>query len=273
MFTTYLDRDGRQTPHVLPLQNMDQGDKVIINFDGIVGVATVSSKVLDFPMSEEFALATNKYESKFQRPKSAQWMAGMKGLRVNASFEPLSSKIKYQNFAPQILKAQAESAGKRQPFDVNSNANQGTFYYLDMPLARLLMEIIGQPLPVILGSGRASPVPEVPGPYLAKFASHEIRPEQSEFRELMLKIWKKCPVTGIRNPALLDAAHFEDWRHHNGESAGMLLNPLIHRAVDRDIMEIRLDPSGKKWIVRVNVDHDPYIKQFDRMEFPNPLSL
>lgn len=271
MFTTYRDREGVPSPNVPPLENMGPGDMVIINLEGLVGVARVISKVPDFPMTEEFAFATNKLEGRFRRPESAQWMAGMKGLRVNVTYEPLPSKIRYQDFAPQILKAQAECPNSRQPFDVNGNANQGTFYWLDLPLARVLMEIIGRPLPAIPGPPPTRP--EAPGPYVAKFASREIRPEQSAFRDLMLKIWKKCPVTEIRNPALLDAAHFEDWRHHNGENAGMLLNPLIHRAVDRDIIEIKLDPSGKKWRVRVLVKDDPYINQFDRMEFPNPLVL
>jgi len=271
MFTTYVDRDGTPSPNVPPLQNMEYGDTVIINLEGLVGVAKVISKVPDFPMSKEFAFATNKLEGRFRRPESAQWMAGMKGLRVNATYEPLKSKIRYQDFAPQILKAQAECPSPRQPFDVNGNANQGTFYWLDMPLARALMEMIGRPLPVI--SGPPSTPPEEPGPYVAKFASRVARPEQSAFRDLMLKIWKKCPVTGIRNPELLDAAHFADWRYHNGEDAGMLLNPLIHRAVDRDVLQIKLDPSGKRWVVRVLVKDDQYLNQFDRMDFPNPLAL
>lgn len=271
MFTTYLDRDGAPTPNVPPLENMESGDTVIINLDGLVGVAKVTSKVPDFPMTEEFAIATNKLEGRLRRPESAQWMAGMKGLRVNAAYEPLPFKIRYQDFSQQILKAQGEFPNSRQPFDVNGNANQGTFYWLNMPLTRVLLEIIGRPLPTTPGLPPLPP--EAPGPYVAKFASREIRPEQSAFRDLMLKIWKKCPVTGIQNPALLDAAHFEDWRHHNDESAGMLLNPLIHRAVDREIMEIRLDPSCKKWRVRVLVKDDSYINQFDRMEFPNPLAF
>jgi len=270
MFTTYFDRDGVKTPNVAPLENMEPGDTVIINLEGLIGIAKVISKVPDFPMTKEFAFATNKLEGRFRRPESAQWMAGMKGLRVNAAYEPLASKIRYQDFAVQILKAQAESPHSRQPFDINGNANQGTFYWLDMPLARVLLEIIGRPLPPIPS---LPPSPPTPGPYVAKFASREIRPEQSAFRDLMIKIWKKCPVTGIRNPSLLDAAHFEDWRYHNGETAGMLLNPLIHRAVDREIIEIKLDSSCKKWLVRVLVKDDPYINQFDRMEFPNPLAL
>lgn len=271
MFTTYLDRDGVRTPNVLPLENMAPGDTVIINFDGLVGTAKVISKVPDFPMTKEFAFATNTLEGRFHKSESAQWMAGMKGLRVNATYEPLPSKIRYQDFAAQILKAQAESSRSRRPFDVNGNANQGTFYWLDMPLARVLLEIVGRPLPTIPGT--PTPPPETHGPYVARFASRLIRPEQSAFRDLMLKIWKKCPVTGIQNPALLDAAHFEDWRYHNGESAGMLLNTLIHRAVDREVMEIKLDPSGKKWRVSVLVKDDVYINQFDRAEFPNPLAL
>lgn len=271
MFTTYLDRDGVTSPNVPPLQNMAPGDTVIINLDGLVGIASVISKVPDFPMTKEFAFATNILEGRFRRPESAQWMAGMKGLRVNAAYEPLPSKIRYQDFAQQILKAQAESPKLRQPFDVHGNANQGTFYWLDIPLARVLLEIIGRPLPAI--PGLLSSPAETVGPYVAKFTSREIRPEQSAFRDLMLKTWKKCPVTGIQNPALLDAAHFEDWRHHNDESAGMLLNPLIHRAVDREIMEIKLDPSFKKWRIHVLVKDDPYINQFDRMEFPNPLAV
>ncbi|MNL82625.1 hypothetical protein D3C87_2100430 [compost metagenome] len=53
----------------------------------------------------------------------------------------------------------------------------------------------------------------------------------------------------------------------------MLLNPLIHRAVDRDVLQIKLDPSGKRWVVRVLVKDDQYLNQFDRMDFPNPLVL
>lgn len=271
MFTTYLDRDGQPTPNLPPLENMAPGDTVIINFDGLVGIAKVASKVPDFPMTKDFAFATNKFEGRFRRPESAQWMAGMKGLRVNAVYEPLPSKIRYQDFAEQILAAQAKSPISRQPFNVDGDANQGTFYWLDMPLAHVLLEIVGRPLPILAAS--PPPPPETPGPYIAKFASREVRPEQSAFRDLMLKIWKKCPVTGIANPALLDAAHFEDWRHQNGEGAGMLLNPLIHRAVDRGIMEVKLDPSGRRWIVRVLVKDDQYINQFDRMEFQNPLAL
>ena len=271
MFTTYFDRDGVSSPNVPPLQNMEEGDTVIINRDGLVGVAKVTSKVPDFPMSKEFALATNKLEGRQRKPESTQWMAGMKGLRVNATYEPLDSRIRYQEYAPQILEAQAACPSPRQPFDVNCNANQGTFYWLDMPLARVLMELIGRPLPA---TQRPPSTPsDEPGPYVAKFVSREVRPEQEAFRALMLKIWEKCPVTGIRNPELLDAAHFADWKYHNGEDAGMLLNPLIHRAVDRDILQIKLHPSGKRWVVRVLVKDDNYINQFDRMEFSNPLAL
>lgn len=269
MYTTYVDRDGHPSPNVPPLQNMLAGDTVIINLSGLVGLARVISQDPNFAMTREFAEATSKYEK-----KESNWKPGMMGLRVNAAYEAFNRPIRYQDFAPDILRAQAQSMGSRQPFDSKGNANQGTFYWLDTPLARALMKVVGQPMPEFpaVGAPTPPPVPD-PGPYVAKFASREVRPEQSAFRKLMLDLWKKCPVTGIQNPELLDAAHFEDWRHHNGENAGMLLNPLIHRAVDREVVEIKLDPSGKWWRVRVLVRDDPYFNQFDLKTFANPLAL
>lgn len=269
MYTTYVDRDGHPSPNVPPLQNMIAGDTVIINLSGLVGVARVISNEPDFAMTREFAEATSKYEN-----KESNWAPGMLGLRVNVVYEAFDRPIRYQEFSNEILSAQAQSTGLRQPFDNNGNANQGTFYWLDMPLARVLMKIVGRPIPEVqaITAPKSSTSPDAVS-YVAKFASREIRPEQSTFRKLMLDLWKKCPVTGIKNPELLDAAHLLDWRHHNGEDAGMLLNPLIHRAVDREIIEIELDPSGKWWRVRVLVREDPYFNQFDLKMFENPLAL
>lgn len=266
MYTTYEDRYGRPSPNMPDLANMRPGDIVIVNVNGLLGVVTVRSSI-ESPLAADFAAATNRTDR--LRGFQDYWRPGMLGLRVDVEYEEFRQPIRYQNYRDEIMAAQAKSSRSRQPFASTGNANQETFYWMDVPLARVLMRIIGRPLPEF----SSPPPPEdlSPEPYVAKFAPREIRPEQGLFRERMLTLWKKCPVTGVRTPALLDAAHFEDWRHHNDESAGMLLNPLIHRAVDSKLLEIKLDANGKHWRVSVLQRDEPSLLQYDRLVFDNPL--
>lgn len=267
MFTTYEDRYGKPSPNMPDLSNMRPGDVVIVNVNGLVGMATVRGATEKYPQAADFAAATNRSERLRGLPD--HWRTGMLGLRVDVEYEEFSQPIRYQSYRNDILAAQAQSASGRQPFAVTGNANQETFYWMDVPLARVLMRIIGRPLPEFT----PPPPPEdvTPEPYVAKFVPREVRPEQGPFRERMLALWKRCPVTKVRTPALLDAAHFKDWRRYNDESAGMLLNPFIHRAVDSGLLEIKLDANGRRWRVTVLQRDEPSLLQYDRLEFENPL--
>lgn len=265
LFTTYEDLDGRPSQNIFDLGNMTPGDIVIINVNGLVGLATVTNSTRDYPMTKDFIKANSK------NPDSANWKAGMPGIRVDVDLEEFPSPIRYQDFTDEILRAQSEVMHRREPFARDGNASQGTFYRLERPLAETLMRIVGRPL-------REFKKPELPavpvsGPYVAQFAPREVRPEQAIFRDRMIKLWGRCPVTGIKTPALLDAAHFKDWRHNNDYEAGMLLNPIIHRAVDREIISITLDADGKKWRVKVAPDAENFLRTYDRLEFPNPLKM
>lgn len=273
LFASLLDRTGRPTENYKTLGDMEAGDTVIVNVDGLVGIAIVRTKREGVPMAADFAAASNAWDAK-RGITDGYWKGGVIGRRVDVDFEDFGAKIRYQDWQDELLRVQGRCPGKRQPFASNGAANQGTFYWLDTDLARVLMRIIGRPMPQV----HATPAgkddsDDASGPYVAQFTSRETRPEQSAFRDRMFEVWKKCPVTGTTNPALLDAAHFENWRERNDEHAGMLLNTLIHRAIDRDIMKITLHPNGKEWRVKVLVSGDKLLDGYDGMTFTNPLAL
>ncbi|RYF57574.1 MAG: HNH endonuclease [Comamonadaceae bacterium] len=269
LFTTNHDRAGRQSANVADLQNMRPGDVVIVNVDGLIALATVKGAPEAYPMQADFAEASNRWD----RPRGLAdyWRAGMPGVRVIVEYEALPERIRYQDYSADILAAQAQCHEPRQPFSVVGNANMQTFYWLPTPLARVLMRIVGRPLLEPLSNHPEAPQDDTPGPYVAQFAPRETRPEQSAFRDRMIALWKKCPVTSVQLHALLDAAHFTNWRYRNDDAAGMLLNPLIHRAVDRGLLKIELQPNGRRWRVTVLSRDEPTLLKYDRMEFENPL--
>ena len=284
LFTSPLDRTGKRQENYAALGQMQPGDTVIINVDGLAGVATVRASRDGVPMAADFAAASNAWDAK-RGMKDGFWKPGVVGRRVDVEYEEFDGKIRYQDWKEELLSAQAQCPSKRQPFASNGAANQGTFYWLDTVLARVLMRIVGRPVPQMYapapggkgdreGEGEGEGEEEdTSGPYVAQFTSREVRPEQGAFRDRMFDIWKKCPVTGTVNPGLLDAAHFENWRERNDERAGMLLNTLIHRAIDRDIMKLTLHPNGKEWLVKVLVKGDRLLDGYDGMTFTNPLAL
>ena len=72
---------------------------------------------------------------------------------------------------------------------------------------------------------------------------------QGSFRDRVLKYWNgACPLTGIREPALLRASHIIPWNRCETEAArldpdnGLLLSPLWDAAFDRGL--VTFDDTG-----------------------------
>lgn len=74
----------------------------------------------------------------------------------------------------------------------------------------------------------------------------KVRLDQAEFRELVLDAYeRRCAVSGLPLPALLEAAHIIPDRDERGRPDirnGICLSTLHHAAYDRDLLGI--DPDG-----------------------------
>jgi hypothetical protein len=241
MFTTPKDAQGRNNRNYAELANMQPGDRVILNNNGLVAVGTVKSKNLDASMEEDFAKASNDAE------KTEIWKEGKPGCRVEIDLELLPAKIRYQDFRADIEREQANLPRDDRPFNRNGVANQSTFWYLTPQLGELLFEMCGRrepraPSRISVNGSAGSVGPPSPQPYVPQFEQRELRPEQAGFRKLMIETWGGvCPITGTRHQRLLEAAHFKDWRHHNGADAGMLLDARVHAALDAKLLTIALN--------------------------------
>jgi putative restriction endonuclease len=76
----------------------------------------------------------------------------------------------------------------------------------------------------------------------------EARIGQGDFRNDLIKLWKKCLVTGVTNRALLIASHIYPWAKSDHDERldpynGLLLAPHIDRLFDRGL--IGFDDSGQ----------------------------
>jgi hypothetical protein len=105
---------------------------------------------------------------------------------------------------------------------------------------------------------------------------------QGLFRSNLINYWKRCPITGCSNPALLRASHIKPWRkseHHERIDYfnGLLLTPNYDLAFDRflvtfeedgkiaissiltesDISALNIKPSAR---IQLTDQHNEYLK-------------
>lgn len=74
------------------------------------------------------------------------------------------------------------------------------------------------------------------------------RINQDFFRKTVLASYnQRCCITGINNPALLQASHIVDWsqdeKNRTNPENGLCLNPLFHKAYDENLIGISPDYS------------------------------
>ena len=72
------------------------------------------------------------------------------------------------------------------------------------------------------------------------------RINQDFFRRTVLSSYnQRCCITGINNPALLQASHIVDWNiseeNRTNPENGLCLNPLFHKAYDNNLLGITPD--------------------------------
>jgi predicted restriction endonuclease len=73
--------------------------------------------------------------------------------------------------------------------------------------------------------------------YLKAF---NLRPEQQQFRQALLKVYRRCAVTGCRIESVLDAAHIvpHSKTRNNDITNGLILRVDIHRLFDDCLIAI-----------------------------------
>lgn len=81
-----------------------------------------------------------------------------------------------------------------------------------------------------------------------KQALRDARLGQGDFRLALLAYWKKCPVTGCRNPTLLRASHIKAWRFATDRERldsynGILLSPNLDATFDAGLISFADDGS------------------------------
>ena len=72
--------------------------------------------------------------------------------------------------------------------------------------------------------------------------SAAIRPQQQEFRRLLLQAYEgRCAVSGCDIEELLDAAHLRSWREGSGVGDGILMRCDLHRLFDAGLLQVGSD--------------------------------
>ena len=83
---------------------------------------------------------------------------------------------------------------------------------------------------------------------LPRTTSTPVRPEQQEFRRLLLQAYEgRCAISGCEIEELLDAAHLRSWRQGSGVGDGILLRCDLHRLFDAGLLQV-----GAKYFVSVS---------------------
>ena len=108
------------------------------------------------------------------------------------------------------------------------------------------------------------------------------RINQDFFRKTVLSSYDfKCCITGINNPALIEASHIVSWsedeENRTNPQNGLCLNVLFHKAYDENLLGISPDYevfiSDRFWGERLK-EVDPgtvnYIRSFDRQKLILP---
>lgn len=78
-------------------------------------------------------------------------------------------------------------------------------------------------------------------PATTKRALVDARVGQGLFRTGVIKLHKRCPITGVAEPALLVASHIKPWKHGTNEERldprnGLLLAPHVDKLFDRGLI-------------------------------------
>jgi predicted restriction endonuclease len=76
----------------------------------------------------------------------------------------------------------------------------------------------------------------------------DVRIGQGQFRKDVMRIWRRCPVTGCEIESLLHASHIKPWKACSNKERldpfnGLLLAPSVHEAFDKGL--ITFDESGR----------------------------
>ena len=86
--------------------------------------------------------------------------------------------------------------------------------------------------------------------FTEKIVKQKIRVGQNSFRNDLLRLLKKCPITQIDDKRLLIASHIKPWIHSNDEERlnpnnGFLLSPLYDKLFDKSIGLITFTPKKR----------------------------
>ena len=74
-----------------------------------------------------------------------------------------------------------------------------------------------------------------------RYALVSSRYGQGDFRDDVLRIWGKCAISGMVNPALIQACHIKDWSKATDaerldEENGIMLTHTLHKAFDEGLI-------------------------------------
>ena len=106
-----------------------------------------------------------------------------------------------------------------------------------------------------------------------RYALVSSRYGQGDFREDVLRVWGKCAISGMENPALIQACHIKDWSKATDserldEENGIMLTHTLHKAFDEGLIcfnlngELEISPFVSKHDARVlGVTHGQRIFQ------------
>jgi hypothetical protein len=248
--------NGARNPFYEAMRELSPGDVVFSFADTrIAAIGVAKSYCRESPKPLEFGTAGANWENV--------------GWRIEVSFIPLVNKIRPKDHMG-VLRAVLPA--RYSPLQTNGNGIQSIYLTeISENFGEVLAGIIGQEANTILAAQHAGVVLEndrmqirddldvweqrLEGRVIAdqsirqtdREAIIRARRGQGLFKQRVMRIEKRCRITGVANPVHLLASHCKPWRDSsneerlNGEN-GLLLTPSIDHLFDRGF--IGFEDSG-----------------------------
>jgi putative restriction endonuclease len=223
-------------PHWDIVAEVKQGDVIFCNYNrriSFIAIATKDAFQAPRPLGRAFSAWQNNG-----------------GRQVNVKLIDMPIPLSIDGYIHDMFVDRYNTQSTAKVFTSNGRVFQGYMVGLSPAAGVELLSLCGDVEEVVVDTSESTKhsgkKPPLNG--TTKKAIQEARIGQGQFRQDLIDLWKKCPVSGVQNHALLIASHTLPWAKSTDEQRldkynGFLFAAHIDRLFDRGL--ISFDNSGK----------------------------
>ncbi|WP_171130693.1 MULTISPECIES: HNH endonuclease [unclassified Ruegeria] len=239
MWSPKVNKNGSFSQFYKNMTEVTPGDLVFSFEDRLIKtVGVVSAPARSAEKPKEFGKAGDAWD--------------VEGWLVHVDYEELVSPVKPKDHMD-VLKPLLPQ--KYSPIRANGDGNQVYLTEIPVPMAEVLLSLIGRQLIVSIDEGQARAIQNRTDIGVTeKYQLVLSRVGQGQYRKNLEQHEVGCRVTGVTDGRFLTASHIKPWSKSNDfekidGNNGLLLSPHVDRLFDRgyisfeDNGDIILDPS------------------------------